>query len=680
MNTVNKLFRDGLKLTDIKVSQAKSSVEDILWIKLSHKYDDSNNICFCVCYLQPEGSSRLNDGEKFYNDLLQQVYCYQNEGFVYIGGDVNSRCGSEQDYIQGVDDINDREIIDVINNKYGDLLIDFLTSCNLCMLNGRADGNNDFTCVSKRGRSVVDYVVTPHEQLNICTSCDVYLMSDLIVDTGLNFEKSIADHGPIVCTVNVKKDIACDTSKIGQAPNTDRPRYNLKRFPLNFLDNNTHIQHTIDKIENELVTNKDINSAYTEFVTLIEKEMKDTVPVLKTPTGPSSNKRKKSLRKPYWSEELTSLWNKVCIKEKQWLKCKNCTNLRRKLKQEFCNIRNQFDKLNRNTKRNFQQKEQDNLTKLFQSHNTQDFWKYIDDGFSSDVDAVLDKWKTDYEKLFNSGDNGNFDNNHLGWVKGNNHVFPTRNCDTLNYPVTRQDVIDAVNKTKLNKAVGFDYIPAESLRNSICIDLLFKLISFCFQNGKVPDLWLNGIINSIPKNDSDCKFDPMSYRGITILSIPCKIFADILNKRLNKWLNENEILCDEQNGFRKGLSKRSSNLAARGDMGFLSGDALLKVEVFKLWNRLKCDNTSNICKKVHTWAIRRKSSWDYRVLQLARKYSLIQNVEDEINMSNVWDSIQTFEKESWHHEVWNDKNNVNAEIRQFLACKQVVMMMKQTRF
>ncbi|CAG2199313.1 unnamed protein product [Mytilus edulis] len=455
------------------------------------------------------------------------------QGFVYIGGDVNSRCGSEQDYIQGVDDINDREIIDVSSNKYGDLLIDFLTSCNLCMLNGRADGNNDFTCVSKRGRSVVDYVFAPHEQLDMCTSCDVYLMSDLIVDTGLNFKKSIPDHGPIVWTVKVKKDIACDTSNIGQAPNTDRPRYNLKRFPLNFLDNNTHIQDTIDKIEHELVTNKDINSAYTEFVTLIEKEMKDTVPVLKTPTGPSSNKRKKSLRKPYWTEELTSLWNKVCIKEKQWLKCKNCTNLRRKLKQEFCNIRNQFDKLNRNTKRNFQLKEQDNLIKLFQSNNTRDFWKYIgnigianerrqnipfkvktDEGFSSDVDVVLDKWKTDYEKLFNSGDNGNFDNNHLDWVKGNNHVFPTRNCDTLNCPVTRQDVIDAVNRTKLNKAVGFDYIPAESLRNSICIDLLFKLISFCFQNGKVPDLWLNGIINPIPKNDSGCKFDPMSYRVV----------------------------------------------------------------------------------------------------------------------------------------------------------------------
>ncbi|CAC5379663.1 unnamed protein product [Mytilus coruscus] len=115
--------------------------------------------------------------------------------------------------------------------------------------------------------------------------------------------------------------------------------------------------------------------------------------------------------------------------------------------------------------------------------------KKTDDGFSSDVDAVLDKWKTDYEKLFNSGDNGNFDNNHLGLV-----IYVKR------------------------------FIPGR---------------------------------------------------------------------------------------------------------------------------------------------LEEKSSWDYRVLQLARKYSRIQNVEDEINMSNVWDSIQTFEKESWYHEVWNDKNNVNGNKLRF---------------
>ena len=56
----------------------------------------------------------------------------------------------------------------------------------------------------------------------------------------------------------------------------------------------------------------------------------------------------------------------------------------------------------------------------------------------------------------------------------------------------------------------------------------------------------------MPKND-DLR-DPLSYRPITIISIPCKIYANILNKRLLQWLESNGILVDEQNGFRKDRS------------------------------------------------------------------------------------------------------------------------------
>ena len=36
-----------------------------------------------------------------------------------------------------------------------------------------------------------------------------------------------------------------------------------------------------------------------------------------------------------------------------------------------------------------------------------------------------------------------------------------------------------------------------------------------------------------------------------LISVPCKIYADILNKRLSSWLERNDILSEEQNGFRK---------------------------------------------------------------------------------------------------------------------------------
>ena len=68
---------------------------------------------------------------------MLKFYDYQNDGDVIICGDFNSRCGDESDYIEGVDNIPQREVLDYKLNPYGELPLDFLTDCNLCMLNGR---------------------------------------------------------------------------------------------------------------------------------------------------------------------------------------------------------------------------------------------------------------------------------------------------------------------------------------------------------------------------------------------------------------------------------------------------------------------------------------------------------------------------------------------------------------
>ena len=68
--------------------------------------------------------------EAFFTDLMTKVYEYQNEGDIIICGDFNARCGDESDYIEGVDNVPPREVIDHKLNSYGQLLIDFLVDCN----------------------------------------------------------------------------------------------------------------------------------------------------------------------------------------------------------------------------------------------------------------------------------------------------------------------------------------------------------------------------------------------------------------------------------------------------------------------------------------------------------------------------------------------------------------------
>ncbi|VDI71128.1 Hypothetical predicted protein [Mytilus galloprovincialis] len=122
--------------------------------------------------------------------------------------------------------------------------------------------------------------------------------------------------------------------------------------------------------------------------------------------------------------------------------------------------------------------------------------------------------------------------------------------EILNNDISYDDVEKAVCRAKLHKAGGLDQICAEFLRNNSCENILFKIIKYAFDNGDVPATWNNILINPILKPDKDYR-DPLGYRGIALMSMPCNIYADILNTRLSSWLEEKNILADEQNGFRK---------------------------------------------------------------------------------------------------------------------------------
>ena len=169
--------------------------EDILWLKFSAKHGDFV-LCLCSCYLPPKDSSYKVDGDLFFNDLLHQIYSYQNEGLVCISGDVNARLGNMQDFIEEVDEVPLRDTIDSSCNDYGDIFHDHLTSCNMCVLNGRAGSkiNNNFTHISAKGKSVVEYAWAPYEQLHYWSNFKVSTMSNIVDTYDLHPPTSLPDH------------------------------------------------------------------------------------------------------------------------------------------------------------------------------------------------------------------------------------------------------------------------------------------------------------------------------------------------------------------------------------------------------------------------------------------------------------------------------------------------------
>ena len=86
-----------------------------------------------------------------------------------------------QDTIDSIDDVPQRVAVGNTVNQYGHHLLDFLKDTKLCMLNGRISKCLDnFTCVSSRVRSVVDYIITPQKCLPTCKKFKVITCRDAI--------------------------------------------------------------------------------------------------------------------------------------------------------------------------------------------------------------------------------------------------------------------------------------------------------------------------------------------------------------------------------------------------------------------------------------------------------------------------------------------------------------------
>ena len=77
--------------------------------------------------------------------------------------------------------------------------------------------------------------------------------------------------------------------------------------------------------------------------------------------------------------------------------------------------------------------------------------------------------------------------------------------------------------------------------------ILLKLFnSILLYNGKTND-WYTSLLILLHKKGK--KTEPLNYRGISLLSCVSKLFTAILNKRLLKYVKEQNILSEAQLGF-----------------------------------------------------------------------------------------------------------------------------------
>ena len=118
--------------------------------------------------------------------------------------------------------------------------------------------------------------------------------------------------------------------------------------------------------------------------------------------------------------------------------------------------------------------------------------------------------------------------------------------------ISVEEVCECIRRLKNRKAPGICGIAGEMLKagGDVIVQWLHRIFCMAWGSGTVPADWRKAQLVPVHKKESrtQCK----NYRGISLLSVPGKVYATVLDKRVRA-ITEGKVL-DEQGAFR---SKRS---------------------------------------------------------------------------------------------------------------------------
>ena len=144
---------------------------------------------------------------------------------------------------------------------------------------------------------------------------------------------------------------------------------------------------------------------------------------------------------------------------------------------------------------------------------------------------------------------------------------------------THDDVIACVHNIDVNKSSGIDFLPTFALKD--CFEVLIVQLTYLFNQsialGTFPDCWKVATITPIPKSG-----DLNLVKNWRLIG---KMMEKLCNNILNHYLDNMNILCDEQYGFPKG---RSTSLAIFNYVKFITEEINRQNLVGSIYIDLAC--------------------------------------------------------------------------------------------
>lgn len=549
-----------------RVVTLESDCEYIFWLKLS--ISNHNEVVIGAIYIPPETSSFYNADEfhKFETEVSNKCTSFEN---VMLTGDANSYTSDLLDFTET--DVFITEMFEFDNvlpsthdplhllnelkiplkrvskcskvNRSGLKLIEMCKQNNMFILNGRYGKDRNPGSFTFRNLSVIDYSICSGTLLKYLTNFEVIELDSLYSD------------GHAFLFV----ELALEHQRFNLNPNSRHPNNSdSKKYTRWQEELKNEFKHNIDdKMLSDI--SESLNSCPGDpklFLSEVVKKLSDLFVKAAKTTFVSKTRR----------TNILPLNHNSSHKEKPWFghqcnKARNAYNYARKAYQlHKCSLnRSRLKKASvhyKQTMNTYLSKHRYTTEKKLRNMSTtkpKDYWNFI-----NKLNSPKQHKSPSIDEFFNYFKNSNQQINDDEITPDTVFEFtPSEDSlEALNGPVLYAEIEKAISKTKNGKAPSnFDNILNEYMKctKEDFIPIYCKLFNIILDTGVIPSDWLVGTIKPIFKNKGSST-DAQNYRPITILSCLGKLFTSILNDRISKFLDANEMLCENQAGFRSGYS------------------------------------------------------------------------------------------------------------------------------
>lgn len=416
-------------------------------------------------------------------------------------------------------------------NNSGFRLVDICKNHNLTILNGRYGQDKNLGSMTFRNVSTIDYTMVSTESFKILQNFQITDL-DRIFSDGHSFLSTTITINPS-CALKHRSENRLNKNAIYLNQS------DYQTFIGNVNYQNMHTLLTSIRSCDNTVSREKIN----DFVSQISNIFNESALLIQKSRTKYANVESNPSNKPWFGHECKSARKKYYLAKKLHNRSKSDTN-----RQKLIVASKLYKKtMNKHINKHLYAKRK--KLRHMHSHDPKEYWKFLNSLKSKtttetpSANEFFDYFQNIYS--FEHTDN-EFEVDEINFESGN---------ESLNKDFTAYEIDKCIRKLKNSKSPGFDGILNEYLKltKEHMLPIYVSLFNLILNTGHIPEQWMKGKIKPIYKNNGDSS-DPNNYRPITILSCLGKLFTALLSERLNAFLDESGILCENQAGFRKRYS------------------------------------------------------------------------------------------------------------------------------